>query len=407
MRLIEQIYQIAERHPKKIALISEKNQLTFLDLISLVAAFREAMGAQGVQKGARILLASTRSEFVIVGALVASLDGHRIIFGSPEKAGKAGVDYDVLLSEQAPPEDTDVHCVQIRSGWFDALVSDRLIKLPEPSATPATYVGFTSGSTGTPQPSETLEKDVLRPISTWDPLAPSNERLMFSASPSESWARNGYLKHLSDGGSIVALSEHRSRLLQYIDLYQVTLVVLSPASIPQIAAIPDARHYFSSVKYILLGGAYISSRAITALRDYYHGQVLVGFGSSEIGGLARDAVGVDEPFEDGYIGKLTRDDLEIFFHNGAGTILKGTSEGQIGYRFLGDATVQRRNVAVGQPGWSEDANGHPLYWSTDIMRSEGDRLYFVGRASNIINFGGNKVALEDINAALEKNRPFR
>ena len=73
MSLIIEFLDVAARHSAKLALITERSQLTYAALTDLVATLDLALSRNGVQHGQTVVLASKRPEFVIAMPLLASL----------------------------------------------------------------------------------------------------------------------------------------------------------------------------------------------------------------------------------------------------------------------------------------------------------------------------------------------
>jgi len=87
MRLIDAFAETARRYPEKLALITEKSQLSFNDIIVLAAACEANLRPNGLRPGMRLVLTTDRPEFVLGFTLLASRLSLTLILDTTASAG--------------------------------------------------------------------------------------------------------------------------------------------------------------------------------------------------------------------------------------------------------------------------------------------------------------------------------
>jgi len=268
----------------------------------------------------------------------------------------------------------------------------------------AQIVFATSGSTGTPKLVAYSEALVFRCFSEPNfqraTQADAKMRLLMSATMATVWGMMGTFRALLAGGSTVALDDHRNRPLQYIDLFRVSHFETTPMVIRQMLDVPAAEQYLSSLREIVVGGAFASTDLMQRLSGLTDAPIDVAYGTSEFGALALARFQPDSPHGEGYLGEVFRNDIEIAFFDEALRQMPGAGEGIVGFRnrddseapaaYLGSAARAEKSGFIGG-----------YFFPGDVMRRVGNQLYVIGRVKNVINVGGNKIALEAVQTALE------
>ena len=119
MRTVELFVRAARSNLKKIALISERNQLTFEDLLFLTHSIEAEVLSRGLRQGDRVLLTTGRAEFIIAMWMIASRRSLELVLGRYADAHAAGLDYDLVIGTEAPEDGG--RSILIEPTWFDAL----------------------------------------------------------------------------------------------------------------------------------------------------------------------------------------------------------------------------------------------------------------------------------------------
>ena len=405
MRLFAALEHAARCRPDKIALITEKSQLTLPDVMALAAACAAGLGAGRLGPGQRLVLTTDRPELVLAFVALASRQALTLILAPARVVLAAGVGFDTLVGLEPADGVDPARQVIIEPGWFGQSPAAPFA-LPGNPAGDGQVVFATSGSTGMPKlvayGEALLECNYAGPEFFRALPADATSRLLMSATLATAWGLLGGLRALVAGGSLVALDEHRNRPLQYIDLYRVSHFETTPMVIRQMLDLPDAAQFLASLHSIVVGGAFASTELLTRLAALTAAPIDVAYGTSEFGALALARFDPERPRGDGHLGAVFRTDIEISFFDAALRPLPGASEGIVGFRRRDGAEVP---VAYLGAEASADATLSGFqggyFFPGDVMRLVGDQLYLIGRVKNVINVGGNKIALEAVQAALE------
>ncbi len=391
---------IAE-HPAKTAVLTERSQLGFDDLQRLIATMDMQLRTRGVQPGDSLVVDMQRGELCIALAMVASLRSLTVIFTFPKVVRAAGLSDFKVVTLEGGEEAKSKGSIVVTSDWFTPL---RSIPLPDYRAitTPeAHFVFATSGTTGRPKLVSISEQARMDDIIGMQRL-PQNrvqaQRYLNSSPANSSWAMNGNLAVLLAGGSIITLSEHLDRIPQYCDLYRVTHLAATPAVVAQILEFDASEQHLMSLEEIQLGGAFTPAHKVRALFELGEFAIAQSYGSSEVGMVCHANLSMNETtWESGYLGEFHRSDLQIEFFDEDMQPVAG-EEGLVGFRFR-DSGARSYLGSLSESGHGFK-NG--VFLSGDVLRREGNSLYFVGRTSNVLNADGEKYALDDIEAVLAK-----
>lgn len=406
MRLIQLFAEVAFKNSKKVAFITEQNQLSYEDILQLTHVCDIELRSRGIRENSTIVLCSSRPEFYVVFMLLASFRSLNVIFTSPKTIANADMEFDYLItterSEDIPSEKT----ILIEPEWFAALGTYPLPDYTRLSGEGGSFTHTSSGSTGKPKFIRAKESQYVDRIMTQikRPNAPTADtRYISTLSISMSWALGAYIKVLLAGGTVLSLKDHRDRPLQYIDLYGINHLMATPVAIMQIIGVENPAQYLKSIKFVQIGGAYTSNELLSRFMEVYDGRVGVGYGTTEIGGICNAVHERGTELPKGYIGEFYRHDLEITFFDDDMNKLPDASEGIIGFRQLNPGNA--KEILTENPDDLNSGNVSDYYFPGDVMRLDGNSLFITGRVKNIINIGGNKYSLEIMQSVLEAAFP--
>lgn len=400
-RLIEEFAQTAAQNPKKIALITEKSQLCFEDVLAMVQVLDIQLRTRGVVDGQTIVLESTRGEFTLAFALLLSLRSFTVIFGGLSQVVEQGIPYDWAIVTE--PNDAAPAAKQIVIGpdWFAMMGSLPAPDFSSVSGDGGHFVFRTTGTTGRPKFVKIREARRLQNMSATTQHEAGKYpgmRLLVTSRANTSFAMNWYFPVLLGGGDVVLLSDHLDRVPQYINLYHVTHLVAPPAILKTILETDNPAQYLTSLAEVLVGGASAPQSLLQAFSEICPARIVLVYGATEFGAVCARTFDSKAAYQADYLGEIFRDDLEIAFFDENLEPIPGAIEGNIGLKstlgatsaYLGDAQLD------GQAGFHGD-----YFLPGDICRREGNALYLVGRVKNIVNLGGEKYALEAIQRHLE------
>lgn len=396
MTLFEAFAQRAVERGDQIALITEKSQLSYRDILDLVQLFDMELSARGLRPGQTILVVSPRGEICIPITLLASLRGLRIGFFSPAVAEAQGFDYDRVITPEPIGGLDPARQMVIEAGWFAALGTLPHIGFETLAGAGLEYVFQSGGSTGTPK--LVLSKEAERMVGFRGPagfggLDLGRRRGLVTLNFGRGLAHTVTFATLLQGGSILSLTEDEKRMLSYIDLYRVDTLTTTPLLAARILALPGAHQYLNGLRDIRLVGALSAPGLIADLHEATGARVHTGYGAAEIGHVLTCVHDPAAPHPPGYLGRPISEAYEIIlFDEAYRPISEVDGEGIIGMRQRG---VTPRGY-LGKNGEASDTIRDGYFFPGDIMRRDATGYYMVGRVKNIVNVGGNKFSLEAI-----------
>lgn len=189
-------------------------------------------------------------------------------------------------------------------------------------------------------------------------------------------------------------------LCNIIEKYKVTSLIMPPSQVSQLLSYEAIdRIDFSSIRYFLSGGSYVSDNLRKRMQKYLkpgYGNVIVGYGLTEIGGLATMTHPVNKL---GSVGTLVQ-------HMRAKVIDEITGE-NLGYKEPGEIHFKYDFTFIGYYGDEKktrealDADG----WvrSGDIGYFDKDNhLIILDRMKDIIKYRGFQISPSDIESALQQ-----
>ncbi|MCV2879404.1 acyl--CoA ligase [Sedimentimonas flavescens] len=406
MSLIDSFARAAARRPEKIALITERSQLSYSDILQLVQIFDMQLLTHGLCAGKTVVLLSARAEFILVMTLVASLRGYRLAFVASDLGEGCPLRPDLILVEQMRSDLETALQLQIAPDWF-ALMGTR----PTPDYTgrggDAQFVFGSSGSTGKRklvQSSEASREETIRMTRSLPGVEMSQRRYLSTLSPRNGMAVTSNLAVLLAGGSVVSLEPQSPSLLPYIDLYRVDTIGSTPGMVAKLLGEENAAQYLEGVRDMRFGGALTSASLLRSLSEICPARLQVGYGAAEIGTCFNQIYDPANPPPEGYVGRPARADLVVAFFDDSGRMLPDANEGLIGLRLAGGSGRSYLEADPAMPG-STSGFIDGYFLPGDYMRRDGEDFFLIGRAKNIINFSGNKYALEAIQSQLATQAP--
>jgi non-ribosomal peptide synthetase component E (peptide arylation enzyme) len=396
MTLSSAFAAVANRLPQKVALITDRNQLSFQDLYRLAHLMDMELRTRGVQPGQTIVVATRRTEFILALALVMSLRSLTMAFTDAATAQAAGLQFDRLVTTDRTDLVGPDRQIGIEPGWFEALSS---LRLPDWSNAggEGTFVTQSSGTTGRPKlirAPEAMRLAQARDELFFGPENAARRRFLTTLAPSTGYGLNSNLAVLLAGGSVVSLVEHQDRLLQHIDLHRVDTLAISPALVERMLGLPKPEQYLTGVRDVRFLGAMASPALLSAIAKICPGRIHIGYGSTELGRIFAGLYDPARPMAAGHVGRLMRDDLEVVFCDDALAPIPGAVEGIVGFRPKSGTFARAYHSSSDTAPEAGFING--IFYPGDIMRRDGDDYFAIGRTKSIVNFGGNKVALEAV-----------
>jgi acyl-CoA synthetase (AMP-forming)/AMP-acid ligase II len=314
MSLISEFATVAKQRPEQTALITEKSQLSYQDLINLVQAFDIELAARGLRTGDTVIINSSRAEFCITMALLLSYRGLTVIYTTAQQALDAKLDFDYVISTDAPDGIPDEKNILIDSTWFGAMGTYPAADFRSHNGPEGTFIMQSSGSTGVPKFIVTSEPARLHSAKFGHEsfgVSLTGRRFSSSLSPRSGWSITGYLSALLSGGSIVALDEKRADIALYIDLYRVDALVTTPAILANLITNKNTGQFLTSLRTVRIGGATTGQQLLTDFSKICDAKIYIGYGAAETGTLLTYTHDTAASPPEGFLGTPINDGIEI------------------------------------------------------------------------------------------------
>jgi acyl-coenzyme A synthetase/AMP-(fatty) acid ligase len=171
--------------------------------------------------------------------------------------------------------------------------------------------------------------------------------------------------------------------------------------VKQLFEVEYPQQYLCSLKEIIIGASYSSPALLGKLTGLTRAQIVIDYGSSETGAVAHAPYRPGTDFPAGYLGEFSRPDLDLKFYDEALRELQGVSEGLAGFGF---ANYPSKRYLLDNTEEKFGFHGN-VFIPGDLLRREGNGLYYLGRAQNVVNIGGEKHSLDIIQQVLDHAFP--
>lgn len=405
-RLIEAFYKTAMQFPDKIALITERSQMSFKDVLALTQVLDIHLKTRGVREEQTLVVDTNRGELCIAFSLLLSLRSLTVIFAPSELVARRGVHFDWLVTAERKEGVAADRQIVLEADWFSIMGT---LPVPQYENLPGkggAFVTQTSGTTGVPKLVRLPETSRMRDMTSM--VTHSAEemqamRFMITAGPNTGWAMNKNLPVLLGGGSVVSLGEDMSRMLAYSDLWRVSHLAITPAVLQQALKLAAAGQFLSAVKEIEVGGAFAPPGLLDAVARVCPASLITAYGATEVGALARRSYRAQDASDNGYLGDMFRDDLDLLFLDDDLRETPGATEGVLAIRIPRDG--ERSYLSGGGDDDEHAGLTGDLFITGDIVRKDGQALYLTGRRKRVLNLNGNKYSLDRIQALLMQALP--
>jgi acyl-CoA synthetase (AMP-forming)/AMP-acid ligase II len=144
------------------------------------------------------------------------------------------------------------------------------------------------------------------------------------------------------------------------------------------------------LRQITLGGELVDQQVLDMLKETFPGARLVHIYATTELGRCFSVTDAQAGFPARFVGPASPDGVELRVDDGE--LFVRSANAMQGY----DAN----SGAPPSPGQSPAAPRSQWFPTGDLVRLEGDRYFFVGRKSDIINVGGNKVSPQEVEPVL-------
>ena len=348
-----------------------------------------SLGGRAADLAGRSVLVATRDQFVAALALI-ELDGiaRRLIISTPDLPSEhlpavvAKADVDAIVSDHDRDDDGPEIALRVLCAGTATPVDIR----PLEACCRTEWVLLTSGTTGAPKMLAHTFASLTAPICS------------ALGRGADVWGtfydirRYGglqiFLRAVFGHGSLVLSGpdEPLGHYLVRLGAHGATHVSGTPSHWRRALMSPDARAI--APRYIRLSGEIADQGILNALRSFYpHASVVHAFASTEAG-----------------VGFEVDDGLEGFPASLVG------APGEVDITVV-DGSLRIRSARNAARCIGEDnstlADEEGFVDTGDMVERRGDRYYFLGRRSGVVNVGGLKVYPEEVEAAINRHPAVR
>jgi acyl-coenzyme A synthetase/AMP-(fatty) acid ligase len=389
MHIVDMVYFWARTIPQRPAVIEPASSITYASLAHAVEAAAEHFARNIPDRSNPVALSVLTGSKVLVALLGLLRAGFSVVLANKavfKDLSSTGAN--TLVFERDSATWDGGANVEFDDNWlsFGTKAETEKRSLPRSRTENRNILCFTSGTTGRP-------KVVICPQSSWQQrvLFPLNssfsnyERILIVPGLITSWGLSRAYEALHSGRT-VCLAPPGAPTLWMANTYNVDTILVSPQQALELAELQEkgTRFPLSGLKTIQIGAASISRNSVLRVKESLCRNVIMIYGSTEAGvaALAPYDMIADIPGAAGFV--MPGVDVEIV--DTADRVLPVGKEGFVRVR----SRVFSENMTAGD---SSDEWFYPgdLGWLT-----ENNMLCIAGRNSDVVNRGGDKLSIADL-----------
>jgi long-chain acyl-CoA synthetase len=430
------IEDAAEQYPEKQALFAEGKWHTYRELDETANRLAHLLAGQGLDRGDRVaLLLKNSMEYVVSYYATLKAGGIAVPLNTGNTA--ADVDFIVrdcgarflvttknLLARIAPRSEWMSGSPPARLWvWSETQTAEMAAGLPAPTLLPAAIeaesaanpgrrlidldtasIVYTSGSTGQPRGVVLSHLNIAtntRSIVDYLELTAA-DRIMVVLPFFYIYGKSLLNTHFCVGGSVVVDNRflYPNTVLQTMQEQQVTGFAGVPSTYSILLSRSNVKSWkFDSLRYLTqAGGAMAPAVQKEVAATFAPARLFIMYGATEAAARLSYLDPAELPRKWGSIGKAIPN-VELFVADERGNRLGAGQEGEI--------VARGANLMSGYWNRPEETarvlrNG--LYFTGDIGKMDDEGyLYVVGRCTDMIKIGGNRVSAKEIEEALQEH----
>jgi len=374
-------------------------ELRYGEWFDRARAFAGRLRDAGHGRGARVGLLFNNAAYceyaiaalgvLFVGAAVAPLSRALTDAELARLTRRARLDVVVHGSELEAP-DADLPTIAFA---LPTAVEDRSFDT-EPEGDALAEILFTSGTTGEPKPIAVTHRGLASELPVDDSSPPRDEVLLHAVPLGTNWAQAMLRRTLARRVTTVVMDRFDAEeAVALIAAEGATELALSPAMAGLLLSADASEHDLSRLRQISLSSAPASAALLEGLRQRFPAATIASFYSSTEACPAQAELLVP-PDPVSAVGRASAgSELRIVDEQGA-----ALPAGRLGTVQLRSVAGVHRNYLDGGPVCDDDG------WvaTGDVGRLDGDGLLtLVGRAAEVVNFGGVKIHCGEVEAVLQ------
>ncbi len=385
------------RFPERTALVTPDGQsVSYAKLAATVDAFAAAAAAHGLKRGDRVNLeVENYAVQVCLTVALSRLGVVTVMGGSTDAVLATGLPLDVAITLD-PRTEAEPRNLIFDQGWFTP---------PEhrsdcPGFDQPDDVALIVGSSGTTGQRKFMPMSVAQfaaHLGVYNAAYGVDAAIrLITVGALTQWGFLLIMRTLMHGGTMVPPADSPRRTLERINSYGVEELCSVPNVLMDLVQSQRRDPLdLPSLKKILTGGGSISLHAMGEVQAQLGARVRSAYGATEVGYIASAWLDELEGRPEGAVG-FVRSGAEVEVLGDTGSALPPGSVGEIRIRTTPDVQIDRY-LAKGPQAEDTLRDGWFYPGDTGSVTEDG-MLVVTGRATDVINIGGNKLAPASIEA---------
>jgi long-chain acyl-CoA synthetase len=368
---IEQLSERLAYYADRTALIYEDKIFSYQDILQLIAQWQNYLATNKIEQGAVIAVIGDYAAQTI--ALIIALIQNRNIIVPLTPSAKAHFEeyFEISQTQYTIELVNSCHLTKKNLQWPQHPLLKQLAEQQQPG-----LILFTSGSTGKPKAVVHNFDKLLSKFVKADKSYRTLCFLMFDHIA----GIDTYFYTLYSGGTVVfPVSRQPADICQLIDKHQIEVLPTSPTFLNLLLISKVYRDYhLDSLKAISFGSERMSKSLLTRLNQVFpHVKLLQKYGVTELGSPSSKSMAGDSTWI-----KINSEQFQTKIVNGILHVKAETA--MLGYLNAPSPFTEG--------GWFDTG---------DSVETDGDYIHILGRESEIINIGGEKVYPAEIEEIIQ------
>lgn len=403
--IVEAVAAAADRKPDTVAVIAERQEITYGELWKEVRGFAAYLQSCGLEKGSRIIVKAKHSIWYVVACFGIHLAG--CVFVPVEKT--IGVEGLKDIAEQLSPSmvisDLDIEndgYITVDSASVHALVAKSFqeeLRFDFPQSEDLCDIIFTTGTTGKSKGVMLTHRAVVAAAENYrSGIKYSEDNVYLVPTPVNhvGGLRKIYVSMLT-GTAVVLLDGFTNMKLffKYIHDYHVTSIHMPPSAVRMVLVLAagEMAKYTDQLDHILTAGTAFPEADMERFRELLpHTRLYFSYGSSEAG-LISTLEYSREKKEQGCVGKPTVNS-HVFIVDDDRKEIRSSKDRPGLLAILGPHLM---SGYYNEPELTKALLSDEVLYTNDLGYIDEDRyLYVLGRRGDVINIGGLKVAPTEV-----------
>lgn len=432
--LEQNLAEIAQKYPEKIAIVDDRHRITYRELSDVVRGFSNGLDSLGISVSDCIAVVLPNcTEFVVSFYAAAQLNAiflplnhlfkeeelsyyindsdAKVIITDITRAelcqqiiSRSKRKIELITIDVAIPTSTYFYDLILLEATKDA-IADKIILNPENF-----LYQYSSGSTGRPKRVGRTQHNLYHEVNNFTQTAKitiADNILCLVPMYHAHGLGNCLLASIHNGGTLVILEQFRQqgtpvevpfvfrslRVLELIEQEQITILPAVPYIFNTLAQTPaDTQADLTSLRLCFSAGNFLSKDIFERFRARFSISIKQLYGCTEAGSVAIDLEDVDKPY--GSVGRPMQNvEIKII----------GDRETQLPVGEIGEIVIKSKTLTSGYhnlPELNQQAFKDGAYFTGDLGKiDESGRLYITGRKKILIDTGGRKVdpiEIEDV-----------